>query len=186
MPRSQLPRSALAALRAIEAHIRAHGRSPSLSELGRALKQSRQRAAALVAELERREMITRTPGQPFGIRVISPDPTAAISDADLINAVRTRGLIDPALLAETGGVLAAAFSHSLAEIELPGAGAFDDLLSRLDQGGTGSARGKSKGEEEHRDDAGAHPGAARSTTRGGAPARRPPSSGIGGPARDAA
>jgi hypothetical protein len=185
MPRTKLPRSALAALRAIEAHIREHGRSPSLSELGRAMRQSRQRAAALVAELERRSMITRTPGQPFGIRVISPDPTAAISDADLINAVRTRGLIDPGLLAETGGVLAAAFSKPLAEIELPGAGQFDDLLLQLDQTGAGSGRGKSKG-EEGRGDAGALPGKARSAPGGGAPAQRPPGGSVSGPTRDAA
>lgn len=125
-PRRSLDR----ALTAIRAHFRETGRSPSLSDMARRLRCSRQRASVLAAELERRKLITRTAGEAFSIRLTQADPAAMISDDEIWHEAVSRGLVDAA---QIGSALRAAYPvEPLTSLQLPGGASLGQLLVGLD------------------------------------------------------
>jgi hypothetical protein len=165
------------ALEAIRAHFRETGRSPSLSDLSRRLTCSRQRACALVAELDSRGRITRTPGAAFSIRLAEADPAAMISDSEILHEAVVRGLVDPQLLAAAGAALRRAIpAEPLSILELTGGGDLVQLLAGLDEdaeaaGGEGEAERIAAGANEQ--ECGNRPAARRAPhRRGNGPARR--------------
>lgn len=128
-----LTRAQHQAISAIRTHFRETGCPPSLGDLSRRVRVSRQRACALVHQLERAGLITRRRGEALSIRLVGA--MGNFSDDDLLCQMTA---ITEELVARGVDVARASISVALKKefpltlLELPGEGFAEDILAQLE------------------------------------------------------